>query len=330
MIMATMADVRCTPQFVETLRRLGMDAIRINSAHVDAPTFRRMVQIIRTVDPSLKILMDTKGPEVRTTALPFNMQIAKGQNITFRPGNGASTHRYINILIPSLTSFLKVGQKMLIDDGTLAFEVMRLYANGSISARALTPGVLGSRKTVAFPGAQLPPLPPVSDRDREYIALACEMGLDMIAHSFVRTPADVEAVRELISGSDIRLYAKVECREALDNLDAICSAADGLLTARGDLGTSIPLWEIPEAQLRVVRAAQYQGKPTILATQILHTMISNPQPTRAELSDIALAAMEGYDCLLLCGETAQGQFPQQCVSIMNRTLQSICNSNSIF
>lgn len=319
--MATVADVRCTSEFVSDLAARGMSAVRINSAHVTPDTFREMVHTIRSVNPAIKILMDTKGPEIRTTALDHPLSLSQGDIITLRSGSDASSRQCIYVMVGDMERYLTPGQEIILDDGEIRLEVVSIDGQ-EITSRVTSGGTLDSRKTVAFPSAQVPPLPAVSDRDRLNIEVAVECGIDMIAHSFVRDRNDVEAVRQLIDGSPITLYAKIECREALENLESITEAADGLLIARGDLGTHIPLSQVPAAQFRAVASARKHGKPTILATQILHSMLTRPAPTRAELSDITLAVLQGIDTLLLCGETAQGDFPRECVEIMSETIKS--------
>ncbi|MDE6489033.1 MAG: pyruvate kinase [Paramuribaculum sp.] len=318
-VMATVADNRCTPEFIRSLRDAGMESVRINSAHVNAGTFRRMVEIIRGVDSGIKILMDTKGPEIRTTALPSPVQVVEGDMVCFESGWADSVAGHIFVAVSGLESYLEVGRQILFDDGDIRFEVTAV--NGTeIICRAMNNGIMDSRKTVAFPGVEIHSLPAVSERDRDNILLAVETEIDMIAHSFVRSAADVECVRALLGDSRISLYAKIECREALRNLDSIADAADGLLVARGDLGTQIPLPQIPEVQFRIAMLAAEKCKPTILATQILQSMMTKPSPTRAEISDIALAVAEGFDRLLLCGETAQGAYPCECVGVMYETI----------
>ncbi len=324
-IMATVADVRCSEEFVEALYSRGMRAVRINSAHVAPDTFRQMVRTIRAVSPEISILMDTKGPEIRTTALSTTTEpeLNVGEKLTLVSGHGTTwdTPGRIVIAVDNLERYVSTGGKVLLDDGEIELEIIRVDG-AEIGCIVTKGGRLGSRKTVAFPNMEVPPLPAVSDRDRLNIAVAVEERIAMIAHSFVRSATDVEAVRELIEGSDVSLYSKIECREALDNLDSIVAASDGILVARGDLGANIPLHTVPEVQLRAVRAARREGKPTILATQILQSMITHPTPTRAELSDITLAVMEGFDWLLLTGETAQGEYPRECIDTLRETIDN--------
>ena len=259
--MATVADDRCTREFVERLHSLGMEGVRINSAHVSPQTMREMIALIRSVSPSITILIDTKGPGTR------------------------------------------------------------------VKARLVKAGNLDSRKTLNIPGTEIPPLPAVSPRDLLSLRAAVEAGADIVAHSFVRSAADVLAVREVIAGSSVRLYAKIECREGVENIPSILEVSDGLLVARGDLGAQIDPADIPAVQLQALSLCHAAGKPSIVATHILQSMMQNPSPTRAELSDIALGVMEGASWLLLTGETARGEYPGECIDIMRRTIAATVNAN---
>lgn len=319
-IMATLTTERCTPAMVKSLHDAGMTGVRINSAHVTPADIKSMVETIRSADPHIKILMDTKGPEIRTTHLAVPLIVADGMQLAFSSGEIPSSSDCIYVMMDSLEQYVTPGQQLLVDDGELRFMVDEIDGT-HIKAHALNGGVLGSRKTVAVPGVELPPLPAVSIRDAENIKAAKAAGIDMIAHSFVRSSADVEAVREHIVGTGIMLYAKIECRQALENFEEIAGSADGILVARGDLGTAIPIPEIPAVQYDILRRCAALKKPTIVATQILQSMQSSPNPTRAEVSDITLAVMEGVDTLLLCGETAVGQYPVECVEVMAATIQ---------
>ena len=318
-IMATVPDNRCSADFITLLCEAGMDSVRINSAHVDASTFSQMVRTIRDAAPQVAILMDTKGPEIRTTPLASEFVGDDGEELSLCEGKEMCSRERLYVPVDGLISRLSPGTRVLFDDGEVQFEVT-CVEGGEARLRALNSGNIGSRKTIAFPGVALPPLPPVSERDRVMIQAACESRIDMIAHSFVRSAADVRAVKDLIEGSGIKLYAKIECREALDNLEEIAAEADGLLVARGDLGAQIPLPMVPAAQLKSAVVAHQFGKSTMLATQILQSMMKRPLPSRAELSDIFLAVAEGIDCLLLTGETAQGDYPAECVRILNETI----------
>ena len=325
-IMATMADDRCTAAFVKEMADAGMDSVRINSAHVDPHSIAAMTATIRAAAPEVAILMDTKGPEIRTTSLADDVDsitLADGDRLTLVADPHATTRPgLIAIAVAGLDKYLKPGHRILIDDGAIELTVAESAGNeDGVTAIVTRGGKLGSRKTVAAPEVELPPLPAVSERDRVNIAAAIECGVSMIAHSFVRSAADVEAVRSLIAGTDITLYAKIECREAVENLDEILAAADGLLVARGDLGTQVAVERIPAIQHRIACLCRAVDKPVIVATQMLDSMERNPYPTRAEVSDIAFAVLEGIDTLLLTGETARGAYPVRCVEVMRRTIE---------
>ncbi len=325
-IMATMADARCTPAFVKEMAEAGMDSVRINSAHVDPDSIASMTATIRAAAPQVAMLMDTKGPEIRTTALADEVDsitLTDGERLTLVADPHTATRRgLIAVAVAGLDKYLHPGDRVLIDDGAIELTVEEGDTEQSgVAAIVTRGGLLGSRKTVAAPGVELPPLPAVSDRDRVNIAAAIECGVSMIAHSFVRSAADVEAVRSLIGGTGITLYAKIECSEAVENLEEILAAADGLLVARGDLGTQVAVERIPVLQHRIATLCREAGKPVIVATQMLDSMERNPYPTRAEVSDIALAVMEGINTLLLTGETARGAHPVRCVEVMRRTIE---------
>lgn len=324
--MATVADNRCTPEFIRSLHAAGMDSVRINSAHVTPESISRIVSVIHAEAPGVKILMDTKGPEIRTTVLADGC----GDSIEIRRGDRfvicssvaePCAAGIINVAAPEIHKYIAPGMSVLIDDGDIELRVSEVDGR-CVKAEAVRGGNLGSRKTVAIPGVELPPLPAVSDRDRTNIAAARCAGIDMIAHSFVRDAADIRALRAELEGSDIKVYAKIECVEAVENMEEILSVSDGLLVARGDLGTAVPLSDLPALQYRILRLCAAAGKPSIVSTQMLHSMIEHPQPTRAEVSDIALAVMEGATTLLLTGETAQGKYPVEAVAMMKATVES--------
>lgn len=325
--MATLADNRATAEFIDSLRANGADSVRINSAHVSPETLSEMVALVRSAAPGFKILMDTKGPELRTNEASSPLNLREGDNVEIStstlPCSGYAIHTSTN----GIVQLASPTDEIYLDDGAIAIEVISTDG-GKIRGRVTRGGQLDSRKTMAFSHGRLPDLPAVSQRDLQMIRAAQRSGIDMIAHSFVRSPNDVEAVRRAAADSNLRIYAKIECREAIANLDAIISAADGILVARGDLATAIDPADIPALQYDILMRCRKAGRPTIVATQILQSMIQSPVATRAELSDIALAVMEGADCLLLCGETAMGRYPAECVATMAKTIRSV-ESNSL-
>lgn len=322
-IMATVADSRCDREFVGRLHALGMEGVRINSAHVDPDTIRRMVTTIREVSPSICILIDTKGPEIRTTAIEGSEphSLPEGRIIRLRSGVGPTTAECVSVMVDGLERYATEGCRILLDDGEIELTAESVDADG-VTARVTKGGLLDSRKTLNIPGTEIPPLPAVSDRDRLSLRAAVEAGVDIVAHSFVRSAADVEAVRSVLAGSSVKLFAKIECREGVGNLQEILDASDGLLVARGDLGAQIEPENIPAVQHRILSLCHAAGKPSIVATHILQSMMTSPTPTRAELSDIALGVMEGASWLLLTGETARGAYPAECIDIMRRTIKA--------
>lgn len=321
--MATIADNRCSTQLVKSLRDAGMNSVRINSAHVEAKDIANMVNIIREAAHSLEILVDTKGPEIRTTPLAdglTHIHLNKGDKMAVKASADVlTTAEVVSIMAPNLEKYLKKGDTIMIDDGVIEL-IVESNNDGEVTAVVERGGELGSRKTVALPGVDIPPMPAVSARDKAAIQAAAACGVEMIAHSFVRSAADVAEVRAL--SGNMKVYSKIECQEALDNLEEIIEASDGILVARGDLGAEIAPETLPIVQHRIVSLCHSEGKPVIVATQVLDSMMTRPYPSRGEYSDIALAVMEGVSTLLLTGETAKGQYPVECVEVLRRTIDA--------
>lgn len=327
--MATVTAVQATePTLIRQMRSAGLNGVRINSAHVSPEKLKEMIGQIRAIDPKITILMDTKGPEMRTTALVSPITFAEGDTLHFisDTNDTPSTADCLRINVPMLHTHLAPGQHIEFDDGEISATITEI--NGEIISACVTAGgTLDSRKTMTAEGFDSSYLPAVNLRDRLNIEAANEAGIDIIAHSFVRSANDVNAVKTLINGSSTKVYAKIECEQALEKLNEIAVAADGILVARGDLGTAVDPCCIPVLQAKIIAHCRRANKPTIVATQIMQSMMENPRPTRAEISDIAFAVIEGVDWLLLCGETAQGRYPVNCVEIMNRTIQTTQQAN---
>lgn len=316
-VMATITADRSNPEMLRAMIDAGMQGVRINSAHAEPEGIDRMVATLRGIDPRQVVLMDTKGPELRTTELLRPLSLEIGQRIQIASGQERSTcnRLYINASA-GFGDYMSVGSKLLLDDGEIELEVIGSTPD-LITAKVVKSGILGSRKTLGIFEGELPPMPAVSPRDRRSIEAARELGIDIIAHSFVRSAHDVRQVRQ-IAGPDIKVFAKIECRPALERLEEIAGEADGLLVARGDLGSAVPLWQIPVWQYRIILEARRLGKPVIVSTQMLQSMIDSPTPTRAEVSDVATGVAQGADWLLLCGETATGKYPCEAISYMRR------------
>lgn len=319
-IIATISDSRCDKAFIKSLYDNGMTDVRLNTAHIDFEGFKRVVDNVRAVSPEIGILIDTKGPEVRTTDTENDLEIffAQGDSTTFvGDPTGITTHERICLSLPEIADEVKEGMHMLLDDGFLEFKIERVE-NSIIHAVALNDGTLGSRKSLNMPDAHLN-LPALTQRDITNIGYAIDLGIDYIAHSFVRRPEDILAVKGLLvaRNSNIKLIAKIENQEGVDNFDAILDVSYGALIARGDLGVEIPAHKIPTIQRDIIDKCNRRHKPVIVSTQMLHSMIENPRPTRAEVSDIANAVYQHADALLLTGETAIGKYPSLAVKTMH-------------
>lgn len=321
-IMCTLTPERENYENVSRLVAAGMSAVRINSAFATPESIKRSVTALRSVLPSMKILMDTKGPEVRTTSVAAPLIFRQGDNLTFLPGDKPSTRNAVYLRLPHLPSPLPSDAEIILDDGAVCFKVIESNTE-ALKASCIKEGVLDSCKTFVIPGIDMPYLPAVSHRDRLNIEAAEKTGIDMIAHSFVRNAADVEAVRELIKGTGIKLFSKIECRQGVENFHEILDASDGILVARGDLGAEMGLIELPALQHRFATLTRQAHKPLILATNLLGSMTSNPVPTRAEVNDVALAVIQGFDWLLLTGETARGDYAAECVDTLSQLINSL-------
>ena len=320
-IVATVSDKRCDVDFVRALYENGMNVVRMNSAHLNAEGFDRIINNVRAVSNTIAILMDTKGPEVRTTFIENDGTITfTAGDIVRMTGNpdAYTTHEQINVSYVDFTKDLSVDSVVLIDDGELEFRVLEKHEDYLLCV-AQNAGELGSRKSVNVPGVRIN-LPSLTERDRRNIDYAIDRDIDFIAHSFVRNRQDVLDIREILDakGSDIRIIAKIENQEGVDNIDEILEVADGVMIARGDLGIEVPQERIPGIQRILIRKCILAKKPVIVATQMLHTMINNPRPTRAEVTDIANAIYYRTDALMLSGETAYGKYPVEAVKTMTK------------
>lgn len=317
-IVATVSDARCDVDFIRQLYEAGMNVVRLNTAHQGPEGMQRVIENVRKVSDDLAVLVDTKGPEVRTTRL-------EGDPIRFTEGmkvrmvgdpDRLTTVECIAVSYPEFVQDVPVGSHVLIDDGALGLTVVS-QGDGFLECVIENNAELGSRKSVNVPGVHIN-LPALTERDRSNIQFAIGMDVAFIAHSFVRSKEDVMEVRKLIEAydSDIRIIAKIENQEGVDNIDEILETADGVMVARGDLGIEVPQEKVPGIQRSLVRKAILWHKPVIVATQMLQSMIENPRPTRTEVTDIANAVYMRTDALMLSGETAYGAYPVEAVRTM--------------
>mgnify|MGYP000786452263 CR=1 FL=1 len=318
-IVASISDRRCDQDFIRKLFFAGMNVVRMNTAHATEEGIRTIVKNVRAVSPHIGIMIDTKGPEVRTTGVaePIHYNVGDVVKIFGRPEMETS-HDIINLSYPDIAADVKVGDDLLFDDGELDMKVID-NQGPMLVAEVQNEGFLGSHKSVNVPGEHID-LPALTEKDRKNILLAIELDIDFIAHSFVRNAADVKAVQDILDAhnSDIKIISKIENQEGVDNIDEIIEASYGIMIARGDLGIEVPAEKIPGIQRVLIRKCVEVKKPVIVATQMLHSMISNPRPTRAEVTDIANAIYYRTDALMLSGETAYGKYPVEAVQTMTK------------
>ncbi len=323
-IVATISDKRAEPEFIRQLWNEGMDVVRINTAHQDIEGTTIVIRNIRKVSEKIAILIDTKGPEVRTTVCEGKPVFRKGEIVKIIGEPEARTSQTaIAVNYPDFASDIPLGSHILIDDGILELDVLARDGN-TLECKVLNEGELGSRKSVNVPNVKLN-LPSLSEKDRSYIDFAIDNDIDFIAHSFVRSASDVKDVQDILDSrnSKIKIIAKIENQQGVDNIDDILEHSYGIMVARGDLAVEIPYEKIPGIQRKIINKCIKKRKPVIVATQMLHSMIGNPRPTRAEVSDIANAIYWQTDAIMLSGETAYGKYPVEAVCTMTRVAKEV-------
>jgi pyruvate kinase len=327
-IVATISDQRCSQDHIRELFEAGMNVVRLNTAHQNLEGSKKVVDSVRNVSDEIAILIDTKGPEIRTTVARDPIEVIAGELVEFIgnpdlpciPGRICVT--YINFV-----DDLEIGNRILIDDGEIEM-IVEEKAEKSLQCRVMNSGFIKSRKSVNVPGVSVK-LPSLNEKDKDYIKFAIDNDVDFIAHSFVRTKEDVLAIQSILKEkqSKIKIIAKIENQEGVDNIEEILNHVYGIMVARGDLGIEIAGEKIPGIQRMLIKACIRRKKPVIIATQMLHTMIEHPRPTRAEISDVANAIYTGTDALMLSGETAYGEYPTEAVSMMTRIALEVENSS---
>ncbi|OQP06550.1 pyruvate kinase [Geobacillus sp. 46C-IIa] len=304
----------------------GMNVARLNFSHGDHEEHGRRIANIREAaertGKTVAILLDTKGPEIRTHNMENGaIELKEGAKLVISMSEVLGTPEKISITYPGLIDDVSVGSKILLDDGLIGLEVNAVDKQaGEIVTTVLNGGVLKNKKGVNVPGVRVN-LPGITEKDRADILFGIRQGIDFIAASFVRRASDVLEIRELLEAHDalhIQIIAKIENEEGVANIDEILEAADGLMVARGDLGVEIPAEEVPLIQKLLIKKCNMLGKPVITATQMLDSMQRNPRPTRAEASDVANAIFDGTDAVMLSGETAAGHYPVEAVRTMHQ------------
>ncbi|WP_329751157.1 pyruvate kinase [Clostridium fessum] len=323
-IVCTMGPNTDNREIMKELALNGMDVARFNFSHGDHAEHRHRLEILESVREELGIpiasLLDTKGPEIRTGKLK------DGKKVTLKEGDlytltteeivGDETRGYINYA--GLAEDVKPGDRILIDDGLIELHVREV--NGTdIVCRIENGGELGEKKGVNVPGVRVK-LPALTDKDKEDIRFGVDAGFDFVAASFVRNADAIREIRAILDekGSAMQIIAKIENEEGIENIDSIIEASDGIMVARGDMGVEIPAEKVPHIQKMIIRKCNLACKVVITATQMLDSMIRNPRPTRAEVSDVANAVYEGTDAVMLSGETAMGSYPIEAVRMMSQ------------
>jgi len=313
-IICTIAGSRCETDFVQHLIDNGMNMARLNTAHITTEEADTIIANIRSVSNRTGILIDTKGPEVRTCEIAETLELKTGDTVHVAadhiPDSG------FQVSYEGFVEEVSIGSHILIDDGEIQLSVID-KTDSELICTATNDGSIQNRKSVNVPNTTLN-MPALTEKDAHFIEWATRSNVEFIAHSFVRNRDDVMAVQSILDmhKSPIKIIAKIENREGVDNLDSILDVAYGVMIARGDLGIEIPAEEVPIIQKQIIRTCIRRVKPVITATQMLHTMIDNPRPTRAEVSDVANAIYDGTDAVMLSGETAYGKYPADAVQTM--------------
>ena len=322
-IIATLGPATDSAEMLNQLVQRGVDVFRLNMSHAPHDWVRRVVRDIRsaanTCQRFVGIMLDTQGPAIRTGELPVPLALEPGQKFTLTVrGERSEEERSVDVNYENFVNDINVGDVVLIDNGAIEMKVLAKSGN-KVECEVLTEGKLGSRRHINLPGVKVS-LPALTAKDILDVKLGLELEVDFIALSFVRAARDLMQLRELFpeSGPRPQVIAKIEDQEAVRNLDEIVREADAVMVARGDLGIELPYEELPIVQRRIVKTCLRVGRPVIVATHMLESMIASPMPTRAEVTDVANAVFEQVDAIMLSGETTVGKFPLKCIEVFER------------
>ena len=330
-IVATISNQNCSPDFINGLFRAGMNVVRLNTAHMSHEEALKVIANTREVSNKIGILLDTKGPEIRTCNSSEPLSVKYGDYVQIKGApNELSKDDLICVSYDRFVNDVPIGSSILIDDGHITLTVMEKN-DEILTCFVENDGEIQGRKSINIPSVHVK-LPALSRKDIGFIEFAAEHDLDFIAHSFVRNKEDVLAVQDILDrkNSPIKIIAKIENAEGVENLNEILENVYGVMIARGDLAAEIPTEKIPLIQKRMIQRCIEMRKPVIVATQMLHSMIKSPRPTRAEVSDVANACIDGADALMLSGETAHGRYPDLAVRTMVKVAREVEDSRSSF
>ncbi|ABS63644.1 pyruvate kinase [Parvibaculum lavamentivorans DS-1] len=324
-IIATLGPASDTPEMIRKLFDAGADVFRLNMSHLDHANLKRVHAAVRQVEEDcgrpIGILADLQGPKLRVGEMTGgSAMLEKGARFRFDMNKAPGDKTRAPLPHPEIFNAVSAGQTLLLDDGKIRV-LVKAKAKDHIDTEVIIGGKLSNRKGVSLPDTLLP-MAAMTEKDRRDIDMALELGVDWVALSFVQRPEDVAEARKIARGR-AAVMAKIEKPQALGHLEEIIDIADAIMVARGDLGVELPLEQVPGWQKRLTRAARRSGKPVVVATQMLESMISSATPTRAEVSDVATAVFEGADAIMLSAESAAGQYPVEAVTMMDKVAQSV-------
>lgn len=328
-IVCTMGPSTDDREVLGALIDAGMDVARFNFSHGSYEEHKQRMNLLKEIRREKKkpiaIMLDTKGPEIRTKTLKDGkkVELSEGQSFTLTTRDVEGTSEIVSQTYERLPQDLHEGDTVLIDDGLIELTVVATN-DTDVICRVANGGLLGERKGINLPNVEIH-LPGITDKDKADIVFGIGQGIDFIAASFVRNAGNIAEIRQLLkehNAEDIHIIAKVESREGIRNIDEIIEAADGVMVARGDMGVEIPAWEVPQVQRMIIEKVNRAYKPVIVATQMLDSMIRNPRPTRAEVTDVSTAILQSTDAIMLSGETAAGKYPVEAVKMMVHICES--------
>lgn len=332
-IVATLGPACSTKEVIKDMIDAGVNVFRINFSHADYTDVKDRIEMIRALNNeynhTISILADLQGPKLRVGVMKEDVVVSKGDKITFTTAEdilGTSERVYMNY--KEFPKDVNIGERILLDDGKLIFEVTKTDKNTEVEAIVIQGGALKSKKGVNLPNTKVS-LPALTEKDIRDAKFAIENNVDWIALSFVRTPEDLEDLQDLIAANSdhkIPIIAKIEKPEAVENIDKIIAFCDGIMVARGDLGVEVPAEEVPLIQKKLIHRAKIARIPVIVATQMMETMITSLTPTRAEVNDVANSVMDGADAVMLSGETSVGNYPVEVIETMTRIIESVEDS----
>ena len=328
-IVATLGPATNSKEILAEMGAAGVNVFRVNFSHADYDIVKEQIRVIREINEergyNVAVLADLQGPKLRVGVMEDDVVLHENDTFIFTTEKCTGTSEKAYMTYQSFPKDVKVGEKILVDDGKLMFEVVSTDKEKEVVTKVLVGGPLKSKKGVNLPNTKIS-LPALTEKDKKDVVFALEQEVDWIALSFVRTPEDLRMLRDLIKQKSryrVPVIAKIEKPEAVENIDALIPYCDGLMVARGDLGVEVPMQDVPLIQKSLVRRAKQARIPVIIATQMMETMIENSVPTRAEVNDVANSIMDGADAVMLSGETSVGKHPIKVIQKMTEIIGSV-------